>query len=277
MADLRLVLENGRTFFTDEPRGLEDRLRARTTKKESSTKEWADAYMVSFAEAAGLRFVTFDKALAGRARGSCCCNRSESGRAVRFCGLKILHPAACAWSYRQMSGCMGMGPDEFRGVVEEHQRMVFSIALRVTSDYSGAEEVAQDVFLELFRGTARLDGADHLRFWLRRVSVHRATDWLRRQKRQPETGAEAWVEEEHGAPAEARDAGSPVQARLEDLLGTLPETLRVAMVLRYQEEMLPDEIARLLGQPVATVKSNLRRGLELLRRKAEVTMKEYVR
>ena len=41
--------------------------------------------------------------------------------------------------------------------------------------------------------------------------------------------------------------------------------------------MLPDEIAKLLGQPVATVKSNLQRGLQLLRRKAAVTMKEYVR
>jgi len=48
-------------------------------------------------------------------------------------------------------------------------------------------------------------------------------------------------------------------------------------VLRHQEEMLPDEIAELLGQPVATVKSNLQRGLQLMRRKAAVTMKEYVR
>ena len=41
--------------------------------------------------------------------------------------------------------------------------------------------------------------------------------------------------------------------------------------------MLPEEMAALLQQPVATVKSNLRRGLELIRRKAEVTMKEYRR
>jgi RNA polymerase sigma-70 factor, ECF subfamily len=53
--------------------------------------------------------------------------------------------------------------------------------------------------------------------------------------------------------------------------------MRVAVVLRYQEEMLPEQIAALLSQPVATVKSDLRRGLQLLRRKAAVTMKEYVR
>ena len=64
---------------------------------------------------------------------------------------------------------------------------------------------------------------------------------------------------------------------LEELLRTLPEQMRVVIVLRYQEDMLPEEIAKLLGQPVATVKSNLQRGLKLLRRKADVTMKEYMR
>ena len=65
-----LFFESGRTFLTDEPRGLEELLRARTAKKRSSTKEWADEYLAAFAEAAGLTLVTFDRALARRARGS---------------------------------------------------------------------------------------------------------------------------------------------------------------------------------------------------------------
>jgi uncharacterized protein len=65
-----LFYENGRTFFAEEPKGIEELLRARTARKQSSTKEWADAYLVAFAEASGLRFVTFDKALAGKAKGA---------------------------------------------------------------------------------------------------------------------------------------------------------------------------------------------------------------
>ena len=75
----------------------------------------------------------------------------------------------------------------------------------------------------------------------------------------------------------AEGLNAAVVVLLEELLRTLPEQMRVVIVLRYQEDMLPDEIAKLLGQPVATVKSNLQRGLQLLRRKAAVTMKEYVR
>ena len=175
---------------------------------------------------------------------------------------------------------MAVNAGEFRRLVETHQRMVFSLALRVTGEYGAAEEVAQDSFLELFRSLSsdadHLQSEDHVRFWLRRVTVHRATDALRRRSRQPEAAADEWIEEQH-VEADAALLNPGVEARLEELLQGLPEAMRVAVVLRYQEGMLPEEIAALLGHPVATVKSHLQRGLQLLRRKAAVTMKEYVR
>jgi RNA polymerase sigma-70 factor (ECF subfamily) len=171
---------------------------------------------------------------------------------------------------------MGMDAVEFRRLVETHQRMVFSLALRVTGEHGVAEEVAQDAFLELYRSGDKLLGDDHTRFWLRRVTVHRATDALRRRSRQPEAVAEEWMEEQY-VPENDAAINAAVLRLLEELLLGLPEAMRVAVVLRYQEEMLPDEIATLLGQPVNTVKSNLQRGLQMLRRKAAVTMKEYVR
>jgi RNA polymerase sigma-70 factor (ECF subfamily) len=171
---------------------------------------------------------------------------------------------------------MAMESGEFRRLIEAHQRMVFSLALRVTGEHGAAEEVAQDVFLELHRGGDKLESEDHVRFWLRRVTVHRATDALRKKARQPEATAEEWMEEQY-VQDNSEGLNAAVIVLLEELLRTLPEQMRVVIVLRYQEDMLPDEIAKLLGQPVATVKSNLQRGLQLLRRKAAVTMKEYVR
>ena len=171
-----------------------------------------------------------------------------------------------------------MTAGEFRGLVEQHQRMVFSIALRIARDRGTAEEVAQDVFLELYRSAERLHDADHLRFWLRRVAVHRATDALRRHARQPASSAEVWLETHHDTGSDHQPGLSDgVVNRLEGMVGTLPEAMRVAVVLRYGEDMTPDEIAGLLGQPVATIKSNLQRGLKLLRQKAAVTLKEFTR
>jgi RNA polymerase sigma-70 factor (ECF subfamily) len=173
---------------------------------------------------------------------------------------------------------MAMETTHFRRLVEEHQRMVFSIALRVAGEYGAAEEIAQDVFMELFRSAEKLNGEDHVRYWLRRVTVHRATDALRRKSRQPESSADEWMDELHTPPNDGEATASyGIAARLDELLQSLPENLRVPVVLRYQEDMSPDEIATLLGQPLATVKSHLQRGLKWMRQKADVTMKEYVR
>jgi toxin-antitoxin system PIN domain toxin len=63
-------LEKGRARMMAEPVGLERYFKARTKNDQSSTKEWADAYLAAFAEAARLQLVTFDKALAGKSKGA---------------------------------------------------------------------------------------------------------------------------------------------------------------------------------------------------------------
>ena len=163
---------------------------------------------------------------------------------------------------------------DFERLIDEHQSMVFSLALRMTSDRGLAEEIAQDVFLELDRNLGKLEGPEHALFWLRRVTMSRSADALRRRRVR---GMDLWVaiEEQHGAPQEERS--SPLGSRLEGLLTTLPEPQRAALVLRYQEDLTPEEIARTLESPLATVKSNLQRGLKLLRAKAESNLKEFVR
>jgi RNA polymerase sigma-70 factor (ECF subfamily) len=70
---------------------------------------------------------------------------------------------------------------------------------------------------------------------------------------------------------------SPLATRMEFLLTTLPEAQRAALVLRYQEDMPPEEIAATLEAPLATVKSHLQRGLKLLRAKAANHLREYIR
>jgi RNA polymerase sigma-70 factor, ECF subfamily len=163
---------------------------------------------------------------------------------------------------------------DFEQLVDEHQSMVFSLAWRMTGDRGLAEEVAQDVFLELDRHMYRIESPEHALNWLRRVAVSRSADALRRRKVR---GLDLWVdiEEKHGAPTEERQ--SALGTRLEYLLSTLPEAQRAALVLRYQEDLTPEEIAATVDAPLGTVKSNLHRGLKLLRAKATTHLKEYIR
>ncbi len=163
---------------------------------------------------------------------------------------------------------------DFEQLIDEHQSMVYSLALRMTGDRGLAEEIAQDVFLALDKDLGRIENPLHARFWLRRVTMSRAADALRRRRVR---GVDLWVEleEDHGAPDPERS--SPLAARLEQLMATLPGPQRAALVLRYQEDLTPEEIAQTLDAPLATVKSNLQRGLKLLRAKAENHLKEFIR
>jgi RNA polymerase sigma-70 factor (ECF subfamily) len=163
---------------------------------------------------------------------------------------------------------------DFEQLVDEHQSMVFSLALRMTGDRGLAEEIAQDVFLELDRHLGKIESPEHACFWLRRVAMNRSADAMRRRRVRC---FDLWVEMEdhHGLRLEART--SPLGMRLEQLLATLPGPQRAALVLRYQEDLTPEEIAATLDAPLATVKSHLQRGLKLLRAKAEDHLREYIR
>ena len=151
----------------------------------------------------------------------------------------------------------------FAEIVSAHQAMVFSIAWHYLQDRSLAEDVAQEVFLELYQNLAAIQSASHLTYWLRRVSVHRCIDLARRRTHRREQAMDGLPE-----PATENALADPVlMARLRETLDALPEKQRMVIILRYQEDLGPAEIAELLRMPVNTVKSTLHRSLDDLRRK----------
>ena len=151
-------------------------------------------------------------------------------------------------------------PLDFEVLVRRHQAMVFSISFHFLQDRPAAEELAQDVFLQLHRHLDAMQSSDHVTFWLRRVTTHRCIDYSRRRRFNflrldsvPEPAADI-------SPADPL-----LSRRLRALVASLPGPARMAVVLRYQEDLTPEEIARVLDRPVATVKSQLQRALKTLR------------
>ena len=153
----------------------------------------------------------------------------------------------------------------FAEIVGEHQAMVYSIGWHFLRDRAGAEEVAQDVFLQLYRNLDTIESPSHLTNWLRTVMTRACIDRQRRARLRPRLGL-ADIRE----PAAAEHPVDPILAgRLEELVAQLPERSRMIVILRFQEDLDPAEIAEILEIPVGTVKSNLHRSLALLRGKLE--------
>lgn len=140
--------------------------------------------------------------------------------------------------------------------------MVFSIAHHFLHDCWLAEELAQEVFLQLHLELPKLKSSEHVKYWLRKVTSHRSIDYGRR-RRPPKVRLEQAPE-----PAAEAHPGDPILAmKLGKLVAALPPKARLIVILRYQEGLEPQEIAQLLEMPSGTVKSNLQRALAVLRRK----------
>ena len=151
----------------------------------------------------------------------------------------------------------------FGDIVHEHQGLVFSLAYHFLHDRASAEELAQEVFLQLYRNLSSIKSAEHLRFWLRKVTSHRSIDQARRNGgRSPVSLEEAPV------PSAAAPPADPVLGqKLRQLVAALPEKRRLVVILRYQEELELHEIAEIMEMPINTVKSSLQRSLDILRDK----------
>lgn len=156
---------------------------------------------------------------------------------------------------------------DFEDSVRQNQSMVFSIAYHFLRDRAAAEEVAQESFLELFTRLREFESPVHLRNWLRLVTSRRCIDQTRRKRTRAQISLDDAPEPFVWMPVE----DPMLKQYIQQLIGALSDVPRLIVILRYQEDMSPTEIADLLEMPLSTVKSHLQRTLVLLRRKVEAT------
>jgi RNA polymerase sigma-70 factor, ECF subfamily len=152
---------------------------------------------------------------------------------------------------------------DFESIVLTHQRMVYSLAFHSLGEEGPAAEIAQDVFLALHRHLSSVQSTQHAEAWLRRVTAQRCIDQIRRRKLHRPAPLDDVAE-----PAVAAEVPDPWLRRSVRLaLRSMPARARVLLILRYQEEMEPTEIAAMLQMPVNTVRSSLHRSILVLRRR----------
>ncbi len=157
----------------------------------------------------------------------------------------------------------------FGDVVEEHQDLVYGVCLRVMRDPAAAEDLAQEALFRAYRTLAGYPGPRiaqmRLRPWLARIALNLSRNELRGRR------AGGALEE---APEPATPIGddplSLVQRREErslwaGLLAGLPDRYRLAVALRHVDGLSYAELAEALGRPAGTVRSDVHRGVALLR------------
>ncbi|MBR7744696.1 ECF RNA polymerase sigma factor SigK [Phycicoccus sp. BSK3Z-2] len=164
--------------------------------------------------------------------------------------------------------------EAFAGLYDATSRRVYGLVLRIVRDPAMSEEVTQEVYLDVWRTSARFDaGRGTALSWLMTIAHRAAVDRVRSSeasRRRDDAHASATQEVDFDATAEAAHT-SIEAARVRKALDTLTEAQRSAVELAYLGGYTHTEVARLLDLPLGTAKTRIRDGLIRLRDTLGVT------
>src|SRR5947209_9862214 len=165
---------------------------------------------------------------------------------------------------------------EFEQVVREHQGMVFRTLARLTGTVEHVEDLAQEVFLRLYKALPGFRGEALVSTYLYRITVNVAQDeWKRRRREDRPLVPFAGDDRDEGTWEDrlahpARNAEEELEERefagmVEEQLHRLSNVERAVLVLYHQEERSYEQIAEALGMPIGTVRTHLHRGRKKMR------------
>jgi RNA polymerase sigma-70 factor, ECF subfamily len=174
---------------------------------------------------------------------------------------------------------LGSGePRALEALYERYSRGVYSVAVHLLGDGAAAEDVVQETFLKLWRQPTAYDPhRGRLLPWLLGVAHHQAIDQLRRRRLEqryravgpPDADGDGLLEglelSSVDADPHARASAGEARQALVGALADLPAEQRVPLLLAYYRGLTQSEIAHVLGEPLGTIKTRMRLGLQRLR------------
>jgi RNA polymerase sigma-70 factor (ECF subfamily) len=150
-------------------------------------------------------------------------------------------------------------------IVRTYWRKVFNVAYKFVGKHDEAEDLAQDIFLKIFKSLHTFDRRANFQTWLISISRNLCIDHYRSVRKERETidrnvdASELTPTSKEPGPVAALEQRDRV-ALLRQALAALPETLRTAVLMRDIQELSYQEIADALRLPEGTVKSRINRG-----------------
>jgi RNA polymerase sigma-70 factor (ECF subfamily) len=162
----------------------------------------------------------------------------------------------------------GSDREAFRRFYERYATLAFTFALRLLGSRADAEDLLQELFLQVWRQAQSYSperGSPEV--WLITMTRSRAIDKLRSMRRRGMSpfSPDASSRLEVGVPVAPPTQASEAKLTLQGVLAKLPEAQRIVLELAYFDGLTQSEIAARLGEPLGTVKTRMRAGLERLR------------
>ncbi|MFA6544278.1 MAG: sigma-70 family RNA polymerase sigma factor [Limisphaerales bacterium] len=173
----------------------------------------------------------------------------------------------------------------FEELVARYQQPVLNFIFRTLPDSAEAEDLAQGVFVQVWKSAARYEPAAKFSTWLFTIARNLCLNELRRRSRHPADSLDAPAHSDSDEPRghgieDKREAAAPdtllrgeLEAKVSEAVAALPENQRTALLLWQREEMAYEDIAEVLDCSLSAVKSLIHRSRETLKAR----LKPYLR
>ncbi len=164
----------------------------------------------------------------------------------------------------------------FAGLVEKYKQPVINIIYRTLRDANEAEDLAQNVFIQVHKSAHRYKVSAKFSTWLFTIARNLCLNEIRRRSRHPAESLDQTFDDDESHPIrqveDAKVFSAPdnllqreLQEKISSALAGLPENQRTAILLCQQEELSYEEIAEILGCSLSATKSLIHRGRETLK------------
>src|SRR4030042_2912213 len=163
--------------------------------------------------------------------------------------------------------------EAFAELLKKYLGPVYNFLCRITNSKEAAEDIAQDVFLKVWKNIQRFDQNRNFKTWIFAIAKNTALDYLRKKRELPfsiftnDEGNNKLeeIKDEEKLPDEILEQSDLVE-KLDEILQKLPPHYRAILVLHYKEDLTLHEVAEILDEPYNTIKSRHQRGLAQFRK-----------
>ena len=166
----------------------------------------------------------------------------------------------------------------FEQLVDKYKQPVMNLAFRMLRDAAEAEDLAQNVFVQVYKSAHRYEVASKFSTWLFTIARNLSLNEIRRRSRHPADSMDANHPEQDDQPLrqyEDKKTFSPpdrllhgeLEQKIDEAMAELPENQRTAILLCRQDELSYEEIAKVLDCSLSATKSLIHRGRETLKQK----------
>lgn len=155
--------------------------------------------------------------------------------------------------------------DAFAELLSRYKNLVYSVVLRMINDAEEANDLAQEVFIKVFKNLEKYQPEFKFSTWLIRITTNHVIDFRRKKKQDTVSIDDMIYEPPNYETPESEYIDKENRSGIADAINSLPEMYKIPIVLYHQQGLSYQEIADIIGEPLSKVKNRIFRGRKMLK------------